>query len=457
MNILILGGGRVGEEIARALVENRCTVTVVDTNANRLLELQKTIDLLGVEGSASSPSVLVAAGVEDADIVIAVTAVDEINIVACRLCAMLFNTPTKIAKVSSSVFFDKDKYQHFKDGFAVDYMFCPEQIVADNICSIILHSGVLESHAINNSQGVLASIAVSAKSSISGEAIKDIRKHLPEHDFRIMSLYRDGRPIKPTPDTRFFVGDEVSLVTASKSLDYLTAKFSGDKEASRSIMIAGGGNVGKLVASQIEQKCSVKMIEIGHERCQYLSKTLENTLVLKGSATDESLLKQEGIDATDMFCSLTNHDNENILAAMLAKELGAQKTVVISKHDTYSNILGKLLDIVISPSLLTIGSVLAHIRLGDISSVYPLHKGSVEVIEANIHGDATTSPVVGRKMNDINWTAETVPGAIIRNGQLLLAHHGAVIEKGDRLIALAIGKKGLHSMEKLLQVNFLYH
>lgn len=455
MNVLILGAGSVGGEIARVLVKNQCMVTIVDTRENRLLELQKSLDLRGIAGNAADPEVLLSAGGEDADLVIAITAIDEVNLVACKLCTLLFNTPKKIARIRGGIFANKEIYS--EKGFGINHIFCPEQIVADNIISAIRHPGSLEVHPFANNKAVLASIAIAAKSPLAGESIKNARTRLPDVNFRVVSLYRDNKPLKPAPDTRFFVGDEVSLITADKNMVKLAPLFSdGNSDSHNDVMIAGGGNIGQRVATAIETGCNVKLIEIAQDRCRKLAQELKNTLVLKGSATDEQLLKEEGIHNTDFYCGLTNDDEENILSAMLAKRLGARKTVAIVNRETYVNILKRQLDIVVSPSQLTIGSVLAHIRWGDVSRVHSLHHGSTEAIEAVIHGNADTSLMVGRKMIDINWPEEATPGAIVRGDDFLLANDDTVIEGGDRLIVLVRGRDGLKQVEKLLQVSFLH-
>lgn len=453
MNILILGCGRVGGEIARLLVANNCEVTVVDTNLNKLMELQSEHDLRTIQGSAADPKTLADAGGDDADMVIAVTALDEVNLVACKLCALLFHTPTKIARIRSTLY--DDARFGGGEGFDIDMMFCPEQIIADNISESIRHPGCLSVLKIAGGKAVLASFAVASKAVMAGKTVGDLRRQLPDADFRAVSVYRDYKTVKPKAETRLFVGDELSIVAAPEYLDSITPLLAGEHFARR-VMIAGGGNIGLRVAAAIEDVCQVKIMDTDRERCRFLSQELDNALVLKGRATDERLLKSEAIAETDIYCGLTNDDEENVLSAILAKRLGAKKTITLANRETYADILRRQLDVVVSPSQLTIGSVLAHIRKGKVDAVHSLHHGSGEAIEAVINGSSDTSAVVGRAMADIQWPPETTPGAVVRDGELLIAHDDVVVEDKDILVVFATGQDAVRRLEKLLQVSVSY-
>ncbi|MGI9337592.1 MAG: Trk system potassium transporter TrkA [Gammaproteobacteria bacterium] len=453
MNILILGCGRVGGEIARLLVANSCEVTVVDTSRAKLMELQSDNDLRTVQGSAADPQTLENAGGDDADMVIAVTALDEVNLVACKLCSLLFHTPTKIARIRSALY--DDARINGRDGFDIDMLFCPEQIIADNISESIRHPGCLSVLKIAGGRAVLASFAVASKAVMAGKTVGDLRSQLPDADFRAVSVYRDYKTVKPKAETRLFVGDELSIVAAPEYLDSITPLLAGEHFARR-VMIAGGGNVGLRVAAAIEDVCQVKIMDMDRERCRFLSQELDNALVLKGRATDERLLKSEAIGETDIYCGLTNDDEENVLSAILAKRLGAKKTITLANRETYADILRRQLDVVVSPSQLTIGTVLARIRRGKVDAVHSLHHGSGEAIEAVISGSSKTSEVVGRAMADIPWPPETTPGAVVRGGKLLIAHDDVVVEDQDLLVVFATGQNAVRRLEKLLQVSVSY-
>ncbi|MGI9307445.1 MAG: Trk system potassium transporter TrkA [Gammaproteobacteria bacterium] len=450
MEILILGCGRVGGETAKALVKNACNVTVVDNNINKLLALQSMYDLRTVHGNAAEPAVLRKAGGENAEIVIAVTAIDEVNLVSCRLCSAMFKTPKKIARLRSNALNTPEISG--AEGFDITHIFSPEQIVADNICGIIRHPGCLSVHQFTNHDVALVSVRISAEGEMAGCPIGEIRRARPDIDFRAVAVYRDQQLALPDGTMRLFVGDEVSVIAAEKDLDALLPMLAG-RGSYDNIMIAGGGNIGERIARQTSEYGRVKIIEKSQERCARLSEKLNGVLVVKGDASNEHLLREENIAETDAYCAVTNDDEENILSSLLAKRLGARREIVLVNRPAYAGILARLLDNVVSPAELSIGAILAHIRAGDIGVVHSLHDGKAEAIEAVIHGDPQTSPVVGREIAAIDWPKSAMPGALVRGGRMIIAHDRTLLQDGDRLIIYVDGRKALRQVEKLLQVS----
>ncbi len=453
MEVLILGCGKVGGEIARALIQNGCRVTVVDNDTRQLLELQSMYDLRTVTGNAADPTVLRRAGGENAEIVIAVTAIDEVNLVACRICSVIFKTPKKIARLRNDALNTPEISS--PEGFDITRIFSPEQIIADSICDTIQHPGCLTVHRFSDHRVALASVRVLAGGEMTGAAIGDIRRAYPEIDFRVVAVYRDNKIHMPNGLTRLFVGDEISIVIAENDLDALLPLIAGKGDC-RNVMIAGGGNIGLQVARKIQKTSRLKIIERSQERCALLSEELQESLVLKGLASDERTLLEENIHDTDVYCALTNDDEENILSAMLAKRLGAKRSIVLVNRNAYADILGRILDNVVSPAELSIGAILAHIRVGDIGVVHSLHHGKAEVIEAIIHGAPENSPIVGRAIIDIEWPENAMPGAVVRDGRMIVAHDRTLLLDGDRLIVFVAGGKAMRQTEKLLQVSVGY-
>ena len=448
MDALILGAGRVGSELARVLVGNSCNVTVVDTKIDPLLALQASFDLQTVQGSAANPNVLRRAGAADADIVVAVTEIDEINLVACKLCTLLSEKIKKIARVRNNYYNDSTITD--KNGFGIDHVFFPEQIIAENFCNAVTHAGCLSVNRFADGKMVLAGVRISSKADIVGETVETLRSRVKEIDYRIVSIYRDDKPVPPDADTRLFVGDELYLLVEQQNLHEITPFLAGPQSRIKRLFIAGGGNIGRRVAAELEKNHEIKLVEINHKICAKLSEQLNKTLILKGRATDEKLLLQEGVSETDMFCALTNDDEENILSAILAKRLGARQTAALVNRAAYVEILQRQLDIVLSPSQITIGSVLAHIRPTDVNVVHSLRQGAAEAVEAVVHGDTDTSMVVGREVQQIEWPTNAMPGAIVRDEQIFIAHHHTVINDGDRLIFFVSETGAAKKMENLL-------
>ena len=451
MNIVVLGAGRVGGEIAKMLV-GECDVTLVDVNRARLLEMQSNYDLRTIVGTASDPDILRRAGCADADVIVAVTAIDEVNLVACKLCAAL-SAPggsAKIARIRGSAATEKSILG--PNGFGIDHVFCPEQIVADNIIAAVRHPGCDSVHAFADGRANLISLKIQADAPIAGMTIREMRQRDPQLEYRFVAVHRGGKIIQPLANTRLAIGDEAFAVSAKEDVGTVAAALTGESRENRHVFIAGGGNVGGRVAAALERERDVKIVELNRERCRELSQELERTMVLKGRATEEKLLQEEGVGETDIFCAVTNDDEENILSAMLAKRLGARRVAALVNRDAYVDILESLIDTAISPSRLTIGAVLPHVRRRDVSAVHAFRRGA-EAMEATVHGDAGTSAVVGRKVDDIEWPKGATLGAVARGDEFIVARHDMEIRDGDRLILFADGSDAIHGVEKLLKVT----
>lgn len=451
-DILVLGAGKVGSEIARTLTNDNFNVTVVDIDANRLLALQTSHDLRTVQGNAADPSLLRQAGVEDASIVLAVTAIDEVNLVACRVCSLISENIKTIARIRSSQY----SRQITQEGFGIGESFCPEELVARNFSSAIAHPGCISVHRFAGGRLALAGIRISPKADAAGSTIGDLRRQVAEIDYRIIALYRDEEYLTPDAGSRLFVGDDVYLVVEAENLDELTPFLAGAQQKNKRIFIAGGGNIGRRVAAAFEADSDVKVLEVNRDRCRALSQQLSRSLILKGHASDERLLQQENINETDIFCALTSDDEENILSAMLARRLGAKKSAALINRSAYVDILERQLDIVLSPAQITIGSLLSVIRPGDFNAVHALRRGNAEAVEFTVHGDAKTSNLAGREVQGIEWPESTVAGAILRGGEIIIAHDEIVVNDKDHIICFVANRKAVKAMEKFVQVKLEY-
>ena len=291
-----------------------------------------------------------------------------------------------------------------------------------------------------------------------GREITDINQHLPEGvDCQICAIYRNNRLIVPTPQTVIIEGDEVLFAADINSVEAIMRELRPKEARTRRIMIAGGGNIGYRLAKQLESKYDIKIIEYKPHRAEWLAENLDNTLVLQGSATDETLLDEEYIDEIDVFCALTNDDENNIMSSLLAKNLGAKRVITIVNRSSYVDLLeGNKIDIVVSPHLITIGSILAHIRRGDIVAVHPLRRGTAEAIEVVVHGDKNTSAIVGRRISGIKWPSDCYIAAIVRGatGEVIMGHHTeTILQDGDHIIFFVSRRRVLPELEKLIQVK----
>ncbi|MBF8744547.1 Trk system potassium transporter TrkA [Pseudomonas putida] len=456
MKIIILGAGQVGGTLAEHLASEANDITVVDTDGDRLRDLGDRLDIRTVQGRGSLPTVLRQAGADDADMLVAVTNSDETNMVACQVAYSLFHTPTKIARVRESSYLSREELFD-NDHIPVDVLISPEQVVTNYIKRLIEHPGSLQ--VIDFAEGKAQLVAVKAYygGPLVGQQLRQIRAHMPNVDTRVAAIFRRDRPITPRGDTLIEADDEVFFIAARKDIRAVMGELRRLDETNKRVVIAGGGQIGERLAEAIESRYQVKIIEMSPARCRYLSDTLESTVVLQGSASDKDLMLEENIADADIFLALTNDDEANIMSSLLAKRLGARKVMTIINNPAYVDLVqGGEIDIAISPQLATIGTLLAHVRRGDIVSVHSLRRGAAEAIEAVAHGDAKSSKVVGKAIEDISLPPGTTIGAIIRDEEVLIAHDDTVIESGDHVILFVVDKKHIRDVEKLFHVGLSF-
>ncbi len=456
MKIIILGAGQVGASVAANLASEANDITVVDENSTTLQDLQDRLDIRTIVGHASHPDTLVQAGADDADMIIAVTHSDETNMIACQVAYTLFHTPTKIARVRSVEYLNHMRL-FAQEALPIDVLISPEQLVTDYIQRLIENPGALQ--VLDFAGGKVQLVAVHAYygGPLVGHELRDLKEHMPGIDARVASIFRQGKPITPVGDTIIEADDEVFFVAARKHIRTVMGELRKMDKPVKRVMLAGGGNIGMRLASAIEGNYQVKIIERLQDRARMLSETLDKTIVLLGDAADEELLQEENIENTDVFCALTNDEEANILSAMLAKRLGARKVMSLINRASYVNLVQSgTIDVAISPQQATIGSLLTHIRRGDVVMVHSLRRGAAEAIEAVAHGDSSSSKVVGRAIDEIKLPKGTTIGAIVRGEEVIIAHHDTVIEIDDHVILFLADKKCIQQVERLFQVGVTF-
>jgi trk system potassium uptake protein TrkA len=453
MKIIILGAGQVGGTLAEHLANEQNDITVVDTEAEKLRALQDRLDIGTVAGGASHPNILQKAGAEDADMLIAVTNSDEINMMACQVAHTLFNTTTKISRVRSPNYLAHQEQLFSRENIPVDVIIGPEQLVTQYIQRLIANPGALQ--VLDFAEGRVQLVAVRAYHGgpIVGQELQEIRKHMPKVDTRVAAIFRQDRPITPEGSTVVEAGDEVFFIAAKKNIRAVMSELRKVDKPYKRVMIAGGGNIGATLAWNIESKYQVKVIEQSYSRCRLLSERLKHSIVLNGSASEPQLLSSENIEATDVFCALTNNDESNIMMSMLAKRLGAKKVITLIANPAYADLVGDEIDIAISPQQITIGSLLTHVRKGDISNVHSLRRGAAEAIEVTAHGDAYSSKVVGRRLDEISLPDGVTIGAIVRGEEVIIAHSHIVVDPDDHVILFLVDRSKIRAVEKLFAVG----
>ena len=454
MKILILGASQVGVSIAEVLVGEENDVTVVDVDSDMLQQLQNRLDIRTVTGSAAHPSVLRSAGAEDASLILAVTNNDQVNLVACQIAEAFFSTPTKIARLRSKEYLNNPELFSNESGFHVDVVISPEKIVRDHITRLIEFPGALQ--VLDFADGLVQLVGVKAVAggALIGCPLEELKEHMPGVETRVAAIYRDGEVITPKSETVILENDEVFFVAAREHIRKVMREMRGVSDKTKRIFIAGGGNIGLNLARELERKgYSVKLIEMKASRAQKIAESIGNTIVLNGDAADASLLLQENIEAADVFCAVTEKDEINILSANLAKQLGAKRVMALVNKPAYvEHLEHRDIDVIISPRIATIGSVLAHIRRGDVVAVHSLRRGRAEAIEAIAHGDANSSKVIGKGVREIPFPEGTGVGAIVRDHKVIIPNVNTIIEPEDHVIIFMDDKSCIADVEALFQV-----
>ena len=434
LKIIILGAGQVGASVAESLVSEQNDITIVDVDPTRLNALQDRFDLRTLVGSASHPSVLAEAGAADADLLIAVTQSDETNLVACKVAARMFNVPRRVARIRATDFLNDEKVLG-PEGFDVDLSICPEQVLTDYIVKLVEFPEALQ--VLDFADGRVSLVAVRSYRGgpLVGRQLKDLRRHIPGVDVRVVAIFRRDRAIVPDGDTVIEVGDEIFCLAPEKHIRRVMREL-------------------RRMDSPVKRVMVVRVVEHNKRRCEMLAAKANRALVLNGDATDEELLEQENIGEMDLFVAVTNDDEHNIMSALLAKRMGARRVVALINRRSYVDLLqsGEI-DIAISPAQSTIGKLLAHVRRGDIVSVHSLRRGAAEALEAVVHGDRESSRVTGRRIDEIDLPAGTTIGALVRGDEVVMAHHDSVIQAEDHVIVFVADKKTLPRVEKLFQVG----
>ena len=453
MKIVILGAGQVGSTVAENLVSEHNDITVVDIDSARLRQLQDRLDLRTVTGSAAHPSVLKEAGIEDADLLIAVTQSDETNLVACKLAARMFNVPRRIARVRATDFLGNEAVLG-EQGFEVDLSICPEQVLTEYIVKLVEFPEALQVLDFAEGQVSLVGVRAFQGGPLVGHPIKELRRHIPSVDARVVAIFRKDRAVAPEGNTVIEEGDEVFCLAAAEDIREVMRELRRMDRPVKRIMIAGGGNIGLRLARALENDYSVRVIEHNKRRCELLAANVSSALVLNGDATDEELLEQENIAEMDLFVAVTNDDENNIMSSLLAKKMGARRVVTLINRRTYADLLhSSQIDIAISPAQATLGKLLAHVRRGDVAAVHSLRRGAAEALEAVVHGDRESCRVTGRRIDEIDLPPGTTIGAIVRGEDVYMAHHDTRIEAEDHVIVFVTDKKILPKVERLFQVS----
>lgn len=450
MNIIILGAGKVGTAFAEHFARENNNVTVVDKDVAQLTTLNEHLDIRTVVGHASYPNVLRLAGADEADLLIAVTSQDETNMVACQMAYSIFNVPRKIARVRQ-VQYSSQKELFQSSQVPIDVLISPGALVTEEIRQSIIHPDA--EHVLDFSNGLLQLVTIKAK--IGGELIqkqiRNIKDFVPQNTCSVVAIYRNKKAIPINEGSYIYPGDEIYFLSQVEFTDKNISLFRPLSKKPKRIIIAGGGNIGTSLAIALEDTLHVKVIESEHKVVGQLANSLQKAIILHGDAVDSSLLTHENTMNTDVFCAVTNSDEINMVSCMLARSLGAKKTIAIINNDYYYNVIQSHIDVIVSPQSSTISSLLSHIRRGDVEQVHSLKFGDAEVMEVIVHGSKANSFAIGKRIDSLELPDGSYLGALIRGHDIYMHNSDAeiTIQEADHIILFLQDKKALPKIESL--------
>ena len=465
--ILIVGAGTVGSSVAQALLEEDNDVTIIDRNNDVLTHIMHNMDLKAIQGDGSDPMVLDEADIENTDLVLAVTDQDDTNIVVCHLAVLLGNTPKVIARLRNIEFHNRKGRLFGREGdshlIPIDTIISPARLVTDQIMRLIRLPGALQVVEFADGKIQLVAIRADRGGKLVGHKIEELREHMPNVDTRVAAIFRHDSPIIPKGDTVIKPKDEVFFIATPDHISDMMGELRAvDEPIGKRVMLVGAGNIGIGLAQKMAPtELRVKLIENDLERAEKAAAELADTIVIHGNATDQNLMLRENVESTEVFCSVTNNDAVNILSAMMAKKLGARRTMALINNSAYVDLLEETtsgIDIVISPNQNTIGELIRYIRSGSTVAVHSLRRGVAEAVEVVAHGTEKTSRVVGRRIDELKLPKGATVGAILRNNEVLIAHHDLVFEPEDHVILFLADRAPKHIMhvQKLFAPSILY-
>ena len=457
MKVIICGAGQVGWQIARHLASEKNDVTIVDSDQELVRRATDTLDVKGVSGFASYPDVLSSAGAEDADMIIAATHSDEVNMVTCQVAHSIFDIPRKIARLRSQSYLDaiySDLYR--RDHLPIDVVISPELEVAEAALKRLSSPNAFESETFLNNKVQLLALHIEENCPVVNTPLRQLTDLFSTLRVIVVGVRRQGVLFAPSAGDQLFCSDEVYLMCHSNDAIRTLDVFGKSQDEQNRIILIGGGNVGLRVAKSLEaseNRVRAKIIEKNRSRAELAAGSLERTIVLHGDGLDSGLLEEANVSKADTILAITDDDKTNMLAAVRAKSRGCKKAIALINDPTMSPLMEPLgIDAYINPRSTTVSSILRHIRHGMVKNVYSIGDAEAEIIEAQV---MSTSPIAGSRISDIGFPEGVKVGGILKNGDMLTPNSQSKIEEGD-IIALFVLSKDIPEVERLLQVTIDY-
>ncbi len=440
MNIVICGAGRVGFTIAKLLSEQNHSITVIDQSSDDIQKINETLDVKAIVGKATSPAILEKANISEANMIIAVTRNDEINMLICQIAHSLFKTPKKIARIRAQEYLDPKFSQLFnKENLPIDFVISPEIEIAKSIYRKLESPGSTDNVPFANNNIRLLEILVDERCPINNIKLNELTKKFPKLNANILGVVREEKFIFLKKNDVMKKNDKAYVAINASQIQETLEAFGHNDPISKKILLIGGGNIGYNLAKYIESSSNetrLKIIEKNKDRAEFLAAELSNTIVINGNGLDEEVLKEANLDETETVIALTNDDEDNLMVGVLVEKFSQNKrTMVLTTKPNYSLLQSSLkIDDLIDPRMNTVSSILKHVHKGTIESAYSILNGEYEVIEAEI---IETSDLVNKELKNADLPEEIKIGAVLRDKEVIIPRSNYVFKKNDIIVFIA--------------------
>lgn len=457
MKVIVCGAGQVGFNIARHLASEQNDVTVIDRSPELIGKIKSSLDVQALVGYASHPDLLEKAGAHDADMLIAVTLFDEVNMVACQVAHSLFGVPTRIARIRAQNYLEPIWQDLFsRDNMPIDVIISPEIEVARAAIRKLEVPGAFDMISFADDKVRVVGVRLEEDCPVVDTPLRQLTELFPDLNIVVTSIMREGKLIIPTGDDQLLVGDNIYFAAAKKQVPRALSVFGHEEEDARRVIIVGGGNVGLFIAKQLldtNPKIQIKIIERDKERATLVAEKVPKAVVLNGDALDIDILKEANVKATETIMAVTNDDKVNILSSLQAKEMGCVRAITLINNPTFGPLTNSIgIDAFVDPRQTTVSSILQHMRRGRIRSLQNLANGMAEVLEAVA---LETSPLVGKPLREVRLPAGVIIGSIVRGEEVIVPRGGTIIKPDDSVIIFT-RTEAIKKVEELFSVRLEY-
>ncbi len=454
MRVIICGAGQVGYNMADYLSSEDNDITVIDNDPILIGRINDDLDVNGIVGHASNPDILSAAGAKGADMIVAVTQMDEVNMVACQIGHSLFGIPKKIARIRQQSYLQPAWANLFsRSHMPIDVIISPEVIIANDIYQRLCVPGTTYVKKLADGKLRLIGVVCEEDCPVVNTPLGQLTSLFPDLAFKVLAIWRNNKPIIPDNDDFLRVDDEVFFLVDTNHLKRTMAAFGHEDVSAHKIVIAGGGNIGFGLAQLLKENdkdVQLKIIEHNKDRAQFLSKNLSDVIVFNGSSLDRSILDEASVEHAETLIAVTNDDESNILGSLLAKQYGCKRVITLVNNDVYSSLVGPLgVDAIVSPRSMIVATIMQHVRRGRIKSLHNLRDGFAEVIEAEV---SETSSIVNTTIEDLNLSHEVVVGAVVHNDEVIIPDEHYTIRAGDHVVIIT-SREQAQNVEKMFAVH----